>query len=122
MKNKKLIRDLIEKLEDYNSRDLFVYHIEEIKNLVYDYMSQSWDWTLQDILDEFESYESIEDRAKYELENGWLERLYYFLWCGDVRLDRDYFYVNNYWNLQEITCRDMEIWVNELIDKLREIL
>jgi hypothetical protein len=44
------------------------------------------------------------------------------LWCWDVRLDRDRFIINNYWNLQNIDCRDMEIWVNELIDKLREDL
>jgi len=69
MKNKKLTRDLIEKLEDYNSRDLFEYHVEDIKNLVYDYMSKTNDYSLEDILDEFDSYETVEDRAKDELEN-----------------------------------------------------
>lgn len=122
MKNKKLIRDLIEKLEDYNSRDLFEYHVDDIRNLVYDYMSKIKDYSLEDIPDEFDSYETVEDRAKDELENSWLERLYYFLWCWDVRLDRDRFIINNYWNLQNIDCSDMEIWVNELIDKLREDL
>jgi hypothetical protein len=69
MKNKKLTRDLIEKLEDYNSRDLFEYHVEDIRNLVYDYMSKTKDYSLEDILDEFDSYETVEDRAKDELEN-----------------------------------------------------
>ena len=52
MKNKKLTRDLIEKLEDYNSRDLFEYHVEDIRNLVYDYMSKTKDYSLEDIMGE----------------------------------------------------------------------
>jgi hypothetical protein len=69
MKNKKLIRDLIEKLEDYNSRGPFEYHVDDIRNLVYDYMSKTKDYSLENILDKFDSYETVEDRAKDELEN-----------------------------------------------------
>lgn len=115
----KPITKLIKNLNEFKGKSLYENDISDIKNVVIDYINEEWDWQLEELLYEFEDYDTVEDYVKHELESWWLERLRYCI--NDCYLDCDYYRINAYWNLENITSEDIENRVNELIDRAEEI-
>ena len=70
----------------------------------------------EDIID----YEIAEEQAKYELENGGLIRLYYFL--GNANLNNDIFRIDGYGNLQDIELSDLDYLKEEILNIIEEKL
>lgn len=116
----KPITKLINGLKEYRDHwTIYEYHICDIKNLVIDYMNETQDWSFDEYLYEFEDYDTVEDYVKNQLESWWLARLRYCL--NDCYLDCDYYRINAYWNLENITTEDIENRVDEMIDHAEEI-
>jgi hypothetical protein len=116
-----LKKELIDKLEEYNI-DNYYKDLDEIYNdlynLVIDYMNESQDWSLEYLFEDFIDYSFAEERAKYELENGGLIRLYYFL--GDANLNNSLFRIDGYGNLEDINRDDLKTLKEEILDELKE--
>lgn len=90
----------------------------ELLNTCIDYQNETQDWDFEDIFEDIVDYELAEDRAKYELEQGGLIRLYYFL--GDANLNNEIFKINGYGNLQDLTKEDLEIVKEEILSRINE--
>lgn len=109
----KELKDKIEKIEITN------YYDEcygELYNACIDYMNETQNFDLDYLFEEFVDYETAEERAKYELENG-LERLYYFL--GDTKISNNIlFRINVYGNLENISKEDLETLKEDILDNI----
>lgn len=109
----KELKDKIEKIEITN------YYDEcygELYNACIDYMNETQNFDLDYLFNEFVDYETAEERAKYELENG-LERLYYFL--GDTKISNNIlFRINVYGNLENISKEDLEMLKEEILNNI----
>lgn len=109
----KELKDKIEKIEITNNYDECY---GELYNACIDYMNETQDFDLDYLFEEFVDYETAEERAKYELENG-LERLYYFL--GDTKISNNIlFRINVYGNLENISKEDLETLKEDILDNI----
>lgn len=109
----KELKDKIEKIEITNNYDECY---GELYNACIDYMNETQDFDLDYLFEEFVDYETAEERAKYELENG-LERLYYFL--GDTKISNNIlFRINVYGNLENISKEDLEMLKEEILNNI----
>lgn len=109
----KELKDKIEKIE-------ITYDYEETYSNLYntciEYMNETQNFDLDYLFEEFVDYETAEERAKYELENG-LERLYYFL--GDTKISNNIlFRINVYGNLENISKEDLETLKEDILDNI----
>lgn len=116
MKNKEL-KELKDKIKDIE----ISYDYEDTYNKLYnaciDYMNETQNFFLDDLFDEYFSYDSVESIAKQELENGGLERLQCFL--GDTNLYyRDIFKIDAYGNLSNIEKDDLECLKDSIIESI----
>lgn len=103
----------IESIEvGYNYNETYT----NLSNTCIDYQNDNQEWFTEDVFDEYCSCEVVEDRIKYELEGGGLERLYYFL--GDTDLKQDIFKINCYGNLENIDINDLECLKQDIIDRI----
>lgn len=109
----KELKDKIEKIEiTYNYDECY----GELYNACIDYMNETQNFDLDYLFEEFVDYETAEERAKYELENG-LERLYYFL--GDTKISNNIlFRINVYGNLENISKEDLETLKEDILDNI----
>lgn len=109
----KELKDKIEKIEiTYNYDKCY----GELYNACIDYMNETQNFDLDYLFEEFVDYETAEERAKYELENG-LERLYYFL--GDTKISNNIlFRINVYGNLENISKEDLEMLKEEILNNI----
>lgn len=89
-------------------------------NTVIDYMNEEQSFDFEYLFEDIISYDLAEERAKYELENGGLVRLYYFL--GDANFNNDLFRINGYGNLEDINKDDLEFLKEQLLDAINEKL
>lgn len=116
----KELRELKERVENIE----VTYNYEEsycnLKNAVIDYMNNTQDWDFDTIGEDIIDYELAEEQAKYELEQGGLVRLYYFL--GDVNCNNELFKVNGYGNLENIDITDLEYMKEEILDLINDKL
>ena len=111
------LRDDIEKIEiSYDYEKTYT----ELRNTVIDYMNETQDWDLDYLFEEFIDYETAEEIAKRELENGGLIRLYYFL--GDANLNNPIFKIDGYGNLTDIDKDDLSCLKNDIIDNIYDKL
>ena len=111
----KELKDKIEKIEITNNYDECY---GELYNACIDYMNETQNFDLDYLFEEFVDYETAEERAKYELENG-LERLYYFL--GDTKISNNsLFRINVYGNLENISKEDLEMLKEEILKKKKK--
>lgn len=109
----KELKDKIEKIEITNNYDECY---GELYNACIDYMNETQNFDLDYLFEEFVDYETAEERAKYELENG-LERLYYFL--GDTKISNNsLFRINVYGNLENISKEDLEMLKEEILNNI----
>lgn len=109
----KELKDKIEKIEITNNYDECY---GELYNACIDYMNETQNFDLDYLFEEFVDYETAEERAKYELENG-LERLYYFL--GDTKISNNIlFRINVYGNLENISKEDLEMLKEDILDNI----
>lgn len=109
----KELKDKIEKIEITNNYDECY---GELYNACIDYMNETQNFDLDYLFEEFVDYETTEERAKYELENG-LERLYYFL--GDTKISNNIlFRINVYGNLENISKEDLETLKENILDNI----
>lgn len=110
--------DLIKKIENIE----ITYDYEDTYNNLYnaciDYMNETQDCELEYLFEDIVSYDLAEERAKYELENGGLVRLYYFM--GSSNFNNDIFRIDGYGNLQDITKDDLEDLKDNILEELRK--
>lgn len=117
MKELKEFKERIEKIE--SSYDYEEYYTE-LYNATVDYMNDTQDFDFEYLFEDIIDYDSAEERAKYELENGGLLRLYYFL--GDANLNNDMFRINGYGNLTDIYKDDLDYIKEEILNAINEKL
>lgn len=114
------LRELKERVENIE----VTYNYEEsycnLKNAVIDYMNDTQDWDFEYIGEDIIDYELAEEQVKYELEQGGLIRLYYFL--GDANLNNNLFKVDGYGNLQDLEKTDLEYMKEEILDLINDKL
>lgn len=92
----------------------------QLRNTTIDYMNETQDWEFEYLFEEFIDYEIAEEQAKYELENGGLVRLYYFL--GDANLNNELFKIDGYGNLQDIDKDDLDYLKEQIIEMINNKL
>ena len=112
------LKELKEKIENIEITHDYENSYTDLYNAVIDYMDETQDFDFEYLFDDIIDYEMAEERARYELENGGLVRLYYFL--GDINCNNDIFRINAYGNLEEINIDDLEDLKQEIIDKINE--
>ena len=117
MKELKELKERVENIEvTYNYEESYC----NLKNAVIDYMNNTQDQDFEEIGENIIDYELAEEQAKYELEQGGLVRLYYYL--GDANLNNNLFKVDGYGNLQDLEKTDLEYMKEELLAAINEKL
>ena len=84
-------------------------------------MNTTQDFDFESLTEDFIDYELLEDYAKRELEDGGLERLYYFL-PEDFSETNNYFYMNAYANVENLTTNHLETLKEETLDLINDKL
>ena len=117
MKELKELKERIENVKvSYNYEETYT----ELENAVIDYTNNTQDWDFEAIGADIIDYELAEEQAKYELEQGGLIRLYYYL--GNANLNNPLFKVNGYGNLEDIDITDLEYMKEEILDLINDKL
>ncbi len=117
---KELLKEFKQKIESVD----ITYDYEETYNNLYnayiDYENETNDYDLEYLFEDIIDYDMAEERARYELEQGGLIRLYYYL--GDANLNNDIFRVDGYGNLSDIQKEDLELLKEEILDAINDKL
>ena len=113
------IRELRENIEGI----AIGYDYEAVYGELYNTMDEYWcetqHWFGEDLFANFVDYDYAEELAKYELEEGGLARLYYFM--GDVNfVCCNLLKINAYGNLEEVDIDDLNLLKDELIAEIDE--
>lgn len=114
------LREFKERIEKIESNYDYDAYYTALYNTTVDYMNDTQDWDFEGFFDDIIDYDTAEDIAKRELENGGLIRLYYFL--GDANLNNDIFRINGYGNLTDINKDDLDYIKEQIIDEINEKL
>lgn len=116
----KELRELKERIEnikiDYDYEESYT----NLYNTVIDYMNDTQDFDLEYLFENFIDYETAEEIAKNELQNGGLVRLRYYL--GDVNLNDEIFKLDGYGNLENITIEDLNNLKDEILENINNKL
>lgn len=108
----KELKKKIEKIDvtfDYNET------YTNLLNTIIDYENETQDWDFDYLFEDFIDYEMAEERAKWELENGGLERLRYYI-NDTTFFGNEIFRIDGYGNLTNIYKDDLEYLKSEIID------
>lgn len=117
MKKIEELKKGIEKIDvSYDYEQTF----NDLYNACIDYMNDTQTWDFEYLFEDIISYDTAEEIAKNEIDQGGLIRLYYFL--GDANLNNDLFKINAYGNLEDITKEDLDDLKEEILNKINEIL
>jgi hypothetical protein len=117
MKKLKELKERIENVEiNYNYEESYT----NLYNTVIDYMNDTQDFNLEYLFEDFIDYETEEEIAKNELNNGGLIRLGYYL--GDANLNDGIFKLDGYGNLENITIDDLNNLKDEIIENINDKL
>ena len=117
MKKLKELKERIENVEiNYNYEESYT----NLYNTVIDYMNDTQDFDLEYLFEDFINYETAEEIAKNELNNGGLLRLNYYL--GDTNLNDEIFKLDGYGNLENITIDDLNNLKDEIIENINDKL
>ena len=85
-------------------------------NTVIDYMNDTQDFDLEYLFEDFIDYETAEEIARNELQNGGLVRLSYYL--GDTNLNDEIFKLDGYGNLENIDIDDLNNLKDEILENI----
>lgn len=117
MKKLKELKERIENVEiNYNYEESYT----NLYNTVIDYMNDTQNFDLEYLFEDFIDYETAEEIAKNELNNGGLLRLKYYL--GDTNLNDEIFKLDGYGNLENITIDDLNNLKDEIIENINDKL
>lgn len=117
MKKLKELKERIENVEiNYNYEESYT----NLYNTVIDYMNDTQDFDLEYLFEDFIDYETAEEIAKNELNNGGLLRLNYYL--GDTNLNDEIFKLDGYGNIENITIDDLNNLKDEIIENINDKL
>ena len=116
---KKLLEEFKQKIENIEITYDYEETYSNLYNTCIDYMNESQNGDFEYLFEDIIDYDMAEERARYELEQGGLIRLYYFL--GDANLNNDIFRVDGYGNLQDIHKEDLEDLKQEILEKFEEL-
>lgn len=116
------LKELLEKIEDVKIDYDYELEYNTLYNYVIDYMNENQDFRLEYIFEDFLDYDTAEEIAKVELENGGLSRLYFYL--GDARVwgSDKLFKRTAYGNLTNVEKEDIVDVKNNLIEDLKEMI
>lgn len=114
------LKELKEKIENIEVSYDYEETYTKLKNAIIDYMNDTKDWDFEYIGEDIIDYELAEDQAKYELENGGLARLYYFM--GNANMNNELFKINGYGNLEDIDIDDLNNMKEETLDLINDKL
>lgn len=118
---KELLKKLKKQIENIEVTYDYDQTYTDLLNTCIDFQNETQCWEFESIFEEIVDYEIAEERAKYELENGGLIRLYYFL--GDTRIyGNEVFRINAYGNLENINKDDLDNLKQEILEKIEELL
>lgn len=117
---KEKLEELLKKIKDID----ITYDYEEtycnLYNTCNDFSNEMQCWDFEYLFDEIIGYDLAEERAKWELENGGLVRLYYFM--GNCNFNNEIFRINAYGNLEDINIDDLEQLKQDIIEKIEELI
>lgn len=117
MKELKELKERIEKIKiNYNYEESYT----NLYNTVIDYMNNTQDFDLDYLFEDFIDYETAEEIARNELNNGGLIRLNCYL--GDVNLNDEIFKLDGYGNLENITIDDLNNLKDEILENINSKL
>ena len=112
----KELRELKERIEnikiDYDYEESYT----NLYNRVIDYMNDTQDFDLEYLFEDFIDYETAEEIARNELQNGGLVRLSYYL--GDTNLNDEIFKLDGYGNLENIDIDDLNNLKDEILENI----
>ena len=112
----KELRELKERIEnikiDYDYEESYT----NLYNTVIDYMNDTQDFDLEYLFEDFIDYETAEEIARNELQNGGLVRLSYYL--GDTNLNDEIFKLDGYGNLENIDIDDLNNLKDEILENI----
>lgn len=114
------LKELKEKIENIEVSYDYEETYTKLKNAIIDYMNDTKDWDFEYIGEDIIDYELAEDQAKYELENGGLARLYYFM--GNANMNNELFKINGYGNLEDIDIDYLNNMKEEILDLINDKL
>lgn len=115
MKELKKLKERVESIEiTYDYEEAYC----DLKNAVTDYMNDTQDWDFETIGEDIIDYDFAEEQTKYELENGGLLRLYYYL--GNANLNSNLFKINGYGNLESVYEEDLQYIKEEILDMIND--
>lgn len=112
--NMKDLKELKRRIENIDITYDYAETYEELYNTIIDYQNETQEFDFEYLFEDIVYYESAEEIAKRELEEGGLLRLYYFL--GDANLNNDIFKINGYGNLTDLELDDLQCIKEEILD------
>ena len=113
MKELKEVKERIENIKiSYNYEESYT----NLYNTVIDYMNDTQDFDLEYLFEDFIDYETAEEIARNELNNGGLIRLRCYL--GDANLNDEIFKLDGYGNLENITIDDLNNLKDEILENI----
>lgn len=119
-KKMKKLKELKERIENVKINYNYEESYTNLYNTVIDYMNDTQDFDLEYLFEDFIDYETAEDIAKNELNNGGLIRLKYYL--GDTNLNDEIFKLDGYGNLENITIDDISNLKDEISENINDKL
>ncbi len=112
------LKELKERIEGIEITYDYDQTYTDLLNATIDYQNDTQDWCFEQCFEDIIDYEIAEQQAKYELENGGLVRLYYYL--GDANLNNEIFKIDGYGNLTDIEKSDLEYIKEEILNIIDE--
>lgn len=119
-KKMKKVKELKERIENVEINYDYEESYTNLYNTVIDYMNETQDFDLEYLFEDFIDYETAEEIAKNELNNGGLLRLQCYL--GDTNLNDEIFKIDGYGNLENITIDDLNNLKDEIIENINDKL
>lgn len=113
------LKDLKEKIEEITPDYDFEGTYSDLYNACIDYMNEHQVWDFEYLFQDIIDYDTAEQIAKNELENGGLVRLYYFL--GDANCNNDIFVIDGYGNLRDVTLGDLECLKSDILGLIEDL-
>lgn len=114
------LKELKERIENIEITWDYETTYSELYNACIDYMNDTQTGDFECIFDEIYFYDTVEEIAKEEIEQGGLQRIYYFL--NNADLNQDIFRINAYGNLENISKDDLEEIKEEILETIDNLM